>query len=189
MVAGEGSRDGGVELPAPLASCRPIFRALLMLAPLALAACGEGGLAGALRSSGAVSTPDEFMVLPTRPLEMPQNFTALPPPKPGTVNRVDYQPHVEAIAGLTGAPGPAGNADGAVLVAEAGPRQPGIRQQLAIEDIEWQNTHHGLLIPRLIAKDKATVTYQPMILDSAAEYERLRSAGIEQPPAPPSALD
>jgi len=176
-------------LPAPVASCRSIFRALLVLAPLVLAACGEGGLVGALRTSGAVSTPDEFMVLPTRPLEMPQDFAALPPPKPGTVNRVDYRPHVEAIAGLTGAPGPAGNADGAVLVAQAGPREPGVRQALAIEDVEWRNTHHGLLIPRLIAKDKATVTYAPMILDSAEEFERLRAAGVQQPAAPPSALD
>jgi hypothetical protein len=129
------------------------------------------------------------MVLPTRPLEMPESFATLPPPKPGTVNRVDYQPHVEAIAGLTGAPGPAGNADGAVLVAQAGPRQPGIRQELAVEDVEWRNTHHGLLIPRLLAKDKETVTYQPMILDSAAEFERLRAAGVEVPAAPPKALE
>ena len=176
-------------MPAPLASCRRFFRATLLVAPLALAACGGGGLAGALRSSGVTSTPDEFMVLPTRPLEMPDSFAALPPPTPGAVNRVDYRPHAEAIAGLTGAPGPAGNADGAALVAQAGPRQPGIRQELAVEDVEWRNTHHGLLIPRLIAKDKDTVTYQPMILNAAGEYERLRAAGVEQPPAPPQSLD
>jgi hypothetical protein len=189
MVGDVGSRDGGDELPAPFGSRRPTWRAIVVIAPLALAACGDGGIAGTLRSSGVTSTPDEFLVLPTRPLEMPENFTALPSPTPGAVNRVDIQPHVEAIAGLTGAPGPAGNADGTVLVAEAGPRQPGVRQALAIEDVEWRNTHHGLLIPRLIAKDKDTVTYQPMILDSAAEFLRLRAAGIEQPPAPPEAID
>ncbi len=160
-----------------------------MLAPLALCACGDGGLVGSLRSSGATTTPDEFMVLPTRPLEMPQSFAELPSPTPGTVNRVDYQPHADAIAGLTGAPGPAGNADGAALVAQAGPIQPGIRQTLAVEDVEWRNTHHGLLIPRLIAKDKNVVTYGPMILDSASEFERMRAAGIEQPAAPPNSLD
>lgn len=176
-------------MPAPVASCRPILRAMLVLAPLALAGCGGGGLAGALRASGATTTPDEFMVLPTRPLEMPQSFADLPTPTPGAVNRVDYRPHAEAIAGLTGAPGPAGNAEAAALVAQAGPRQPGIRQELAAEDVVWRDTHHGLLIPRLIAKDKDTVTYQPMILDSAAEFERLRAAGIEQPAAPPDSLD
>lgn len=176
-------------MPAPLASCRRCCRAILIAAPLALAACGEGGLAGALRSSGVASTPDEFMVLPTRPLEMPQSFSALPAPTPGAVNRVDYRPHAEAIAGLTGAPGQAGNADGTALVAQAGPRQPGIRQELAVEDVAWRDTHHGLLIPRLIAKDKDTVTYQPMILDSAAEFERLRAAGVQQPAAPPESLD
>ena len=162
---------------------------MVLLAPLALAACGEGGVAGALRSSGVTSTPDEFMVLPTRPLEMPESFTALPPPTPGAANRVDYQPHAEAIAGLTGAPGAAGNADGAALVAQAGPHQPGIRQTLAGEDVTWRDTHHGLLIPRLIAKDKDVVTYQPMILDAATEFDRLRAAGVQQPAAPPKALD
>ena len=176
-------------MPALKASCRPFWRAMVVLAPLALAACGEGGLAGTLRATGATSTPDEFMVLPTRPLEMPESFATLPPPTPGRANRVDYQPHAEAIAGLTGAPGPAGNADGTVLVAEAGPRQPGVRQTLAVEDVEWRETHRGLLIPRLIAKDRDTVTYQPMILDSAAEFERLRAAGVRQPPAPPQSLD
>jgi hypothetical protein len=171
-----------------MASCRPFWRALVVLAALALAAC-EGGVAGVLRSSGATSTPDEFMVLPTRPLEMPENFAALPPPTPGRASRVDYQPHAEAIAGLTGAPGPAGNADGTVLVAQAGPRQPGIRQALAVEDAEWRETHRGLLIPRLIAKDRDTVTYQPMILDAPSEFERLRAAGVAQPPAPPQSLD
>ena len=83
IVAGGGSRDGGDELPAPLASCRRFFRATLLVAPLALAACGGGGLAGALRSSGVTSTPDEFMVLPTRPLEMPDSFAALPTADPG----------------------------------------------------------------------------------------------------------
>lgn len=176
-------------MPAPMASCRPFWRAMVILAPLALAACGEGGVAGALRSSGVTSTPDEFMVLPTRPLEMPENFAALPPPTPGAGNRVDYRPHAEAVAGLTGAPGPAGNADGSSLVAQAGPRQPGVRQTLAVEDVEWRDTHHGLLIPRLIAKDKDTVTYQPMILDAAAEFLRLRSSGVQQPAAPPNAID
>jgi hypothetical protein len=177
-------------LPAPLASCRPFWRAIVVVAPLALSACASGGgLAGALRASGVTSTPDEFMVLPTRPLEMPENFTTLPPPTPGATNRVDYRPHVEAIAGLTGAPGAPGNADGTVLVAQSGARQPGIRQTLAVEDVEWRSTHRGLLIPRLIAKDEDAVTYQPMILDSGAEFERLRAAGVEQPAAPPSALD
>ena len=97
-----------------------------MLAPLALAGCGEGGIAGGLRSAGIGGKPDEFMVLPTRPLEMPESFAALPPPTPGAVNRVDYRPHAEAVSGLTGRPQVQGSGGGA-LVAAAGPRDPAIR--------------------------------------------------------------
>ena len=64
----------------------------------------RGRLAGGLRSAGIGGKPDEFMVLPTRPLEMPESFAALPPPTPGAVNRVDYRPHAEAVSGLTGRP-------------------------------------------------------------------------------------
>ena len=105
---------------------RALAWAALVLAPLALGGCGEGGLAGGLRSAGVGGTPDEFMVLPTRPLEMPESFAALPPPTPGAVNRVDYRPHAEAVAGLTGRPAGAGSGGGA-LVAAAGPRDPAIR--------------------------------------------------------------
>ena len=100
--------------------------AALVLAALALGGCAEGGVAGTLRAAGVVSKPDEFLVLPTRPLEMPQNLTALPPPTPGTLNRVDYHPRAEAIAGLTGRP-QAPAASGAALVARAGPVDPSVR--------------------------------------------------------------
>ena len=73
-------------------AARALAWAALVVAPLALAGCAEGGLAGGLRAAGVQGTPDEFMVLPTRPLEMPENLSALPPPTPGAVNRVDYRP-------------------------------------------------------------------------------------------------
>ena len=160
-----------------------------MIAPLVLAGCVEGGVAGGLRAAGIAGKPDEFMVLPTRPLEMPQDMAALPPPTPGVPNRVDYRPRTEAIAGLTGRPGVPGNADGSVLVAQAGPRAPGIRQTLAVEDIEWRETHHGRLLERVFSKDKAALVYRPMVLDDAAALEQMRAAGVGVPPAPPALLE
>lgn len=167
---------------------RAIACAALMLAPFALAGCGEGGLAGGLRRAGIAGTPDEFMVLPTRPLEMPENLAALPPPTPGVANRVDYQPRTDAIVGLTGRPPPPGNADGAVLVARAGPRDPAIRSELRAEDAEWRRTHHGLLFERLMSKDRDRVVYEQMILNAPDEWERMRARGVKVPAAPPSAL-
>src|SRR4051812_36538565 len=82
------------------------YLALALVGAAPLAGCkGDRTLAGGLRSAGVGGSPDEFMVLPTRPLEMPQNMSALPAPTPGVANRVDYQPKAEAIAGLTGRSG------------------------------------------------------------------------------------
>jgi hypothetical protein len=75
-----------------------------------------------------------------------------------------------------------------VLVASAGPRAPGIRQELAVEDVEWRRTHRGLLLQRVFSKDRAALTYQPMVLDAPAEFERMRAAGVAVPAAPPAAL-
>ncbi len=157
-----------------------------MLAPLALGGC-QGGLAGGLRSAGIGGTPDEFMVLPTRPLEMPESFAALPPPTPGTVNRVDYRPHTEAVSGLTGRPNVQGTG-GAALVAAAGPRDPAIRTQLAQEDVVWRQTHHGRLLERWFSTDREALIYRPMVLDAPLSFENQRAQGRQVPAAPPAAL-
>ena len=118
------------------------------------------------------------MVLPTRPLEMPANLAALPPPTPGAPNRVDYQPRAEAIAGLTGRPGAPGNADGAALVAAAGPRDPASAAELAVEDAEWRRTHRGRLLERLFSRDREALVYRPMVLDAPVEFDRMRASGV-----------
>lgn len=61
----------------------PIRAFALLAMGLALSACAEGGVAGNLRAAGAGQSPDEFMVLPTKPLEMPTDLAALPTPKIG----------------------------------------------------------------------------------------------------------
>ena len=162
--------------------------AAALLAPLALAGCGEGGIAGGLRSAGVGGKPDEFMVLPTRPLEMPESFAALPPPTPGAVNRVDYRPHAEAVSGLTGRPQVQGSGGGA-LVAAAGPRDPAIRTQLAQEDVVWRQTHHGRLLERLFSKDREALVYRPMVLNAPEAFVDQRARGRQVPAAPPAALE
>ena len=166
---------------------RAIAGAALMLLPLAVGGCAEGGLAGSLRAAGIAGKPDEFMVLPTRPLEMPQDLSALPPPTPGTVNRVDYRPHAEAIAGLTGRPGTP-NASAGPLLARVGTGAPGIRATLAAEDQVWRETHHGLLLERAFSRDQVALVYREMVLDAPAEFQRLRAIGVQVPAAPPRAL-
>lgn len=164
---------------------RAMAWAAVALVPLALGGCG--GLAGGLRAAGVGGTPDEFMVLPTRPLEMPDDMTTLPPPTPGQLSRVDRRPRSDAIAGLTGRPVPAA-ASGAALVAQAGPRDPAIRSELAAEDVAWRENHHGKLLERMFSRDREELRYRPMVLDPGAELERLRAAGVQVPAAPPAVM-
>lgn len=169
-------------------SRRILAAAALLVAATAVAGCQGRGPAGVLRSAGVGGTPDEFMVLPTKPLEMPENLAALPPPTPGAVNRVDYRPHQEAVAGLTGRPA-LSTASGTALVARAGPIDPNVRGQLAAADAEWRATHNGLFFERLFTRDTAALVYKPMVLDAPAELERLRRMGVEVPPPPPAVME
>ena len=68
---------------------------------LALAACEQGDPTLLnLRATG--EGPDEFGVLPTRPLEMPADLNALPAPTLGGQNRVDPDPEADVAAALGG---------------------------------------------------------------------------------------
>ena len=169
-------------------SADPLRVTALLLAAAALAGCAEGGLAGNLRAAGVGGTPDEFMVLPTKPLEMPSDLAALPAPTPGAVNRVDYQPKLEAVASLTGKQAPAGTASAGALIARAGPVDPNIRSELAAADVVYRENNRGLLIPRLILPDSEALVYGGEMLDTSSEYERLRTQGVGVPPAPPDVL-
>jgi len=56
---------------------------------------------------GATKTPpDEFAVMTTKPLEMPQDFAALPSPNPGQRSPLAADPVAEARSVLLGAPEP-----------------------------------------------------------------------------------
>jgi hypothetical protein len=73
--------------------------AFALIGILVLAACENKGLREIQpRGDG----PDEFIVVPARPLEQPENFVALPAPTPGGTNRTDQRPLDESVAQLGG---------------------------------------------------------------------------------------
>jgi Protein of unknown function (DUF3035) len=164
---------------------------LLLPLVLAISGCGQGGVAGVLRSSGATSTPDEFLVLPTRPLEIPDNLASLPPPTPGAPSRVEYQPESIAVTGLTGQEGQVRAASGAALLARAGAasNDPQIRARLAQEDAEYRASHGGRLLERLFARDQEALVYRDMTLNAPAVYEQMRARGVQLPAPPPDLLE
>ena len=64
---------------------------------LLLAACGDKPLHDLdARRKG----PDEFLVLPNKPLEQPASYAQLPTPTPGGANLTDRNPRQEAIVAL-----------------------------------------------------------------------------------------
>jgi hypothetical protein len=165
--------------------CRALAAAALAAAAGLLAGCGETTLASTLRNAGVGGAPDEFLVLPTEPLEIPADLRALPPPTPGAVNRVDRRPEVDAVAALTGRPVSPGAATAGALVARAGPVDPEIRARLASEDAVYRQENRGRLLERFNNRNPDWMIYEDMRLNADAEFRRLRSRGVRVPAAPP----
>lgn len=161
---------------------------------LALTACGSGDKEPNLlnikqpRGQG----PDEFAVLPTKPLEMPVDVANLPTPTPGGGNRTDPTPNADLAVALGGNPAVLSRASGdGALLAYAGRYgvAPQIRSELAAADLEFRRTNDGRLLERLFNVNVYFDAYEVMELDQHRELERLRRAGIRTSAVPPDPAD
>ena len=163
---------------------------LLPLAAVLVAGCATGdGRMMNIRSTG--SGPDEFAIVPSRPLQMPGSYNALPEPAPGGVNRADPNPNADAIKALGGNPRVAARGGipasdrGLIRVASRYGVSPDIRKVLADEDAAFRKEHRGRLLERMFGTTVYFSAYEPLTLDRYAELKRLRSLGIRTPAAPP----
>lgn len=172
-----------------------LSRSVVLVSALALvlAGCGRGDRDVTLtRIKNTGNGPDEFSVLPTRPLEMPPSFSELPPPAPGGTNRVDTNPEAEGIAALGGNPNaviPSGVGAGDAALVNRARRagvDPAIRQTLAQEDAETRRRHGRVNIFNIGPNDDYTNAYKRQWLDAQEETERLRRRGVVTPSAPPA---
>ncbi len=157
------------------------------LALLMLGACSDDNSLMNIRATG--NGPDEFGILPSKPLEMPQSLAALPAPTLGGANRTDQNPEADAIAALGGnasARGGIPSAD-ATLVSQASRFgvEGGVRQVLATEDYAYRRDNDGRLLERLFNVNVYYSAYKPMSLDQQAELARWRSVGVRNVSAPP----
>ncbi|MBJ3764124.1 DUF3035 domain-containing protein [Maribius pontilimi] len=154
---------------------------------LGLSACGGTPDLITLRKDGP--GPDEFAVLPNKPLQTPANLNALPPPTPGGANRTDATPQADAIAALGGRASAVqgGGVQGPALVSHA--RRFGvdssIRQTLAAEDLAFRRDNDGRLLERVLNVTTYYNAYRGQSLDQYAELERFRRAGVRTPAVPP----
>lgn len=159
------------------------------IAGLAACSSGEPRLMN-LKAGG--TGPDEFAILPTRPLSMPPDLALLPAPTPGGSNITDPAPMADAVAALGGNPAAladqgVGAADQA-LVAHASRRgtDPGIREELAQSDARWRQSNPRRPLERLFGTNAYQRAYRPMRLDNHAEQDRWQRAGARTPAAPPA---
>lgn len=136
-------------------------------------------------------TPDEFSVLPTKPLEAPEDYATLPEPTPGGTNLADPTPRADAVAALGGNPdrltrGTINAGEQGLLAQATRYGVPAdIRETLAAEDLAWRREHNGRLLERMFNVNVYYSSYKPMSLDQHLELERLRRLGVWTPSAPP----
>ncbi|MCV2866687.1 DUF3035 domain-containing protein [Defluviimonas sp. WL0075] len=164
------------------------IQAIAIGAILLLAACGDKDpkLLN-VRSQGR--GPDEFAILPVKPLQLPEDIAALPEPTPGGANLTDPTPEADAAVALGGNPARAGGGDGG-LFAHVGRfgTSAGIREQLAAEDLEWRRDHDGRLLERMLNVNVYYKAYADMSLDQYLELEYWRQRGVRTVSAPPAEL-
>jgi len=137
--------------------------------------------------------PDEFGIVPPKPLQMPESLRELPEPTPGGENRTDRRPEDEAAIALGGRPGAAGgipSGDGALYAHAARfGVESGIRATLASEDLQWRRDNNGRILERLFNVNVYYKAYRDQSLDQQAELARWRKLGLRTPSAPPRKPD
>ncbi|WP_121061382.1 DUF3035 domain-containing protein [Chachezhania antarctica] len=166
--------------------------ALMAMAALAVAAgcSGKNGLRN-LDSPGP--GPDEFMIIPAKPLAEPNSYSDLPPPTPGGVNRTDRDPAAEAIVALGGTPPELRSvpASDTQLLAQAG--RYGIdtdsRRALAEEDEKFRRRQSRMSGLRIFVPDRYAEAYKSEAIDPFEQNDRFRRAGVPTVSAPPATLD
>ena len=166
---------------------------LLTLSVLALAACGNDGRLMNLSSSD--DGPEEFAIVPTRPLQLPPDLAQLPAPTPGGANITDPNPNADAVAALGGNRARLEDrgiaASDQALVAHATRRgtDPAIRERLAQSDAEWRSRNKRRPLEALFGTTVYQRAYRPLALDSRAEQQRWQRAGAITQTSPAPAQD
>lgn len=159
---------------------------LALVAGAGLAACSSNPQL--MNIAAGNNGPDEFAIVPSKPLQMPADLNNLPLPTPGGSNLTDPTPLTDAVVALGGNParvaGPGADTGLLTYTARFG-REPDIRARLAAEDLDWRSRHGRRLLETLARTNVYLRAYEDMALDQQAELTRWRRAGARTPSAPP----
>ncbi|RMC35060.1 DUF3035 domain-containing protein [Paracoccus alkanivorans] len=138
------------------------------------------------------NSPDEFAILPTKPISMPPDLALLPTPTPGSSNITDPTPIADAVGAMGGNPaaltdqGVAASDQAMVAYASRSGNDPAIRTTLAQADQEWRERHKPRPLERLAGTSVYHRAYRDVSLDPQAEQSRWQRAGARTPAAPPA---
>lgn len=167
---------------------RAIALVIGFAAAAGLAACsGDPHL---MNIQSGQDSPDEFAILPTKPLTMPPDLAVLPTPTPGGANITDPTPQADAVAALGGNPGRLVNqgiaASDQALVAYAARRgsDANIRVTLAQADLQWRSRNARRPLEALFGTSVYQRAYRAMALDPKAEQLRWQRAGARTSTSP-----
>ena len=163
----------------------------LGIAVLALSACASDKEPNLFNVRS--SSPDEFSILPTKPLQQPESYDSLPAPTPGGTNRADINPYSDAIVAVGGTEaaynrGATASENGLLAQAARYGAPANIRAQVAEEDLEYRRQNNGRLLERLFNVNVYNDSYRQQELDQHLEQERLQQRGVRTPSAPPDPL-
>ncbi|WP_316014377.1 DUF3035 domain-containing protein [Roseobacter sp. HKCCA0434] len=122
--------------------------------------------------------PDPFLVVERRPLEIPPDLGALPPPRPGEISRTEIQPDLLVASALGSAPATSAAAPAAgeqqLLAALGAGSVPGdIRAQIAADHRATLNGADTGPLTRLMPGQFNP--YRAQQLDPVEEVVRLRA--------------
>ena len=135
--------------------------------------------------------PDEFAIVPTKHLQLPEDLVSLPDPTPGGGNLVDPSPEHDAVAALGGQLARldstrVGAGEGALLAAaERNGTAANIRTVLAEEDKEFRKKNGPKLLERWFKVDTYLKSYKDETLPARRTNEQLRRVGIKTPTVAP----
>lgn len=162
---------------------------LILLAASMLAGCASRDEVTLTKLRNTGNGPDEFSIIPGKPLQAPEDYGSLPTPAPGAANLTDQNPLADGLAALGGNPGAAATsqAQNAALLNHAGRHgaTTGIRQRLASEDRERRQKYGRVNVLRILPGDDYIQAYRGDWLDAYTEERRLRNRGVRTPASPP----
>lgn len=160
--------------------------AAVLTAVLLVSACSnKEEVPRLMRLTASGDGPDEFSILPTKPLQMPDDLSVLPEPQRGGRNLVDQDPLADAVVALGGRPG-SGSGDAALVTAASRHGvDPNVRASLAEEDEAFRKKNSPRLLERLFGRSSYHRVYADQAGSPHDELERWRAAQAKTPSAPP----